>query len=245
MDLNKLNSMTKYPSILTYHALGEKGTLKNEVLVPFNGPAILTEKVDGTNGRIILFPDGLFIIGSRDELLYASGDLIKNPSLGIVNTLEPIAKRILPSHVPIVYFLEVYGGNVGNNCKQYTGNKMFGCRLFDVAIIENEKEIMEMPIEKIASWRDHGGQTFGNEDVLKDISSSYCIPLTPRIGVDAIPTDIKETYDWMKTKIVSTLAALDPNALNRPEGIVARTPDRSTITKLRFEDYERTFRVKR
>lgn len=71
--------MTKYPSILTYHKLGEKGKLLDEVQVPFDQPAILAEKIDGVNSRIIIFPDGLYIIGSREELLYAKGDLIGNP----------------------------------------------------------------------------------------------------------------------------------------------------------------------
>jgi hypothetical protein len=236
-DLNKLNSMTKYPSILTFHKMGERGRLKNEVQVPFEGPAILTEKVNGTNGRIILWPDGFYIIGSRDELLYAKGDLVGNPSLGIVNALKPIAENMVSSNTLRVYYLEVYGGNI-DGFKQYTGNKNVGCRLFDVAMIQNKDEIMEMTVEKIASWRDHGGQHFANEDSLKNIK----LPITPRIGVEVIPTDLKETYEWMKTKIADTQVKLDSGALGRPEGIVARTIDRSTIAKLRFEDYERTLR---
>jgi hypothetical protein len=45
IDLGKLNSMTKYPSILTYHELGDKGVLKDALLVPFSGRVIGTEKV--------------------------------------------------------------------------------------------------------------------------------------------------------------------------------------------------------
>ncbi|WP_236142941.1 RNA ligase family protein [Nostoc sp. CMAA1605] len=89
-DLNKLNSLTKYPSIPTYHALGEKGKLLEET-VTFDGEVILTEKVDGTNSRIILLPDGNYVLGSREELLFAKGDLIGNPALGIVNSLKGVA----------------------------------------------------------------------------------------------------------------------------------------------------------
>ncbi len=53
VDLGKLNSMTKYPSILTYHALGDKGLLQETVQIPFEGRVIGTEKVDGTNTRLI------------------------------------------------------------------------------------------------------------------------------------------------------------------------------------------------
>ena len=79
-DLNKLNSMTKYPSIPTYHTLGDKGTLLEQT-VSFEGKVVLTEKVDGTNSRIILLPDVNFVLGSREELLFAKGDLIGNPAL--------------------------------------------------------------------------------------------------------------------------------------------------------------------
>lgn len=88
-DLNKLNSMTKYPSIPTYHTLGNKGVLLEET-VRFEGEVVLTEKVDGTN-RIILLPDGNFVLGSREELLFAKGDLIGNPALGIVDALKSVA----------------------------------------------------------------------------------------------------------------------------------------------------------
>lgn len=92
-DLSKLNSMTKYPSIPTYHTLGEKGALLEET-VPFEGEIVLTEKVDGTNSRIILLPDGTFILGSREELLFAKGDLIGNPALGIVEALKAVASTL-------------------------------------------------------------------------------------------------------------------------------------------------------
>ncbi len=72
--------MTKYPSIPTYHALDPRnGGLLDET-VPFTGTVLATEKVDGTNARIVQLPDGGYLLGSREELLYAKGDLIGNPS---------------------------------------------------------------------------------------------------------------------------------------------------------------------
>ncbi|WP_197999772.1 RNA ligase family protein [Gimesia chilikensis] len=125
LDLTKLNSATKYPSIPTYHALGERGALLAET-VDFNGePLIATEKVDGTNSRIILMPNGCYLIGSREELLHARGDLIHNPALGIVETLKPTADRIVetvstPADVITVVYLETYGGKTTAAAKQYT-----------------------------------------------------------------------------------------------------------------------------
>lgn len=241
--------MTKYPSIKTYHVIGEKGRLKNEILVNFNNKeGILTEKIDGVNGRIIFCPNERYIIGSREELLYAQGDLIGNNQLGIVSTLKEIAEKIHENTgmqrlniIEVMYF-EVLGGNTTKNSKQYTGSKQTGYRLFDIAEIKNTDELMAMSREQIANWRDNGGQQFCDEETLTKVSKMLSIELTPRIGVSKIPTDIKETYDWMKTTIKTTNVKLDNDGLGRPEGIVARTPDRSIIAKLRFEDYERTLK---
>lgn len=245
--INEINSMTKYPSIKTYHRMAEKGKLTNEVQVPFDKPAILTEKVDGTNARIIVFSDGFYIIGSRDELLYAKGDLIVNPQLGIVSTLKPIAEKIEP--LPqmfgcvMVYYFEVFGGNISKASKQYTGNEKFGARLFDIAYIEDRENICSLPIEKIANWRNNGGQNFFSEDSLTFHARTLNLEVTPRINVSyPIPTDIKETFDWLKSQIKVSNVVLDNSAIGKPEGIVIRTEDRSRIAKLRFDEYERTFR---
>lgn len=58
VDLSKLNSATKYPSILTYHVIGAKGILQDDVLTYFPAATTLigTEKIDGTNARMIFMP---------------------------------------------------------------------------------------------------------------------------------------------------------------------------------------------
>src|SRR6478752_4862424 len=94
IDLGKLNSMTKYPSILTYHTLGEKGLLQERVQIPFEGRVIGTEKVDGTNARLIFCPDESVIVGSREDLLWERRDLIGNPSMGIVEALKEPVNRL-------------------------------------------------------------------------------------------------------------------------------------------------------
>jgi len=185
MDLNKLNSMTKYPSILTYHKLGEKGRLLDEVQVEFDCPVIVTEKIDGVNARIILFPDGFYIIGSREELLYGRGDLIGNPQLGIVDELKPVAQNLTTPNVLTVCYFEVYGGSVTKNSKQYTNEKRMGHRLFDIVEIPNFEYFYHLPIEQIASWRDNGGQKFLSESELHEIQ----LKLTPRTGIDFYQRD--------------------------------------------------------
>src|ERR1043165_1712275 len=91
--LAAVNSMTKYPSIPTYHALDPRNGNLTDETVPFNGPVFGTEKIDGANARIILLSDDTYLLGSREELLYAKGDLIENPSQGIVTALKPVAEK--------------------------------------------------------------------------------------------------------------------------------------------------------
>jgi len=93
-DLRALNSATKYPSILTYHKLGERGRLTDVLNIDPQGSLVVTEKVDGTNTRVIFMPDGYFLIGSREHLLYAKGDLIGNPALGIVESIKDLAEQM-------------------------------------------------------------------------------------------------------------------------------------------------------
>src|SRR3954468_7220706 len=107
INLAKLNSLTKYPSIPTYHALGEKGRLSESVLVRFEGECIATEKIDGTNARLICTPEGV-LAGSREDLLWATGDLIHNPAMGIVAALRDHA-RSMASAPPPETLLVVYG----------------------------------------------------------------------------------------------------------------------------------------
>ena len=76
-DFDKLNSLTKYPSILTYHELGTKGGLKEGLVEgkSFAGQEVyITEKVDGTNGRVVFATNDKgevvdYLLGSRENLL--------------------------------------------------------------------------------------------------------------------------------------------------------------------------------
>ena len=100
IDLGKLNSMTKYPSILTYHNLGDKGILQETVQIPFEGRVIGTEKVDGTNTRMIFCPDQSVVVGSREDLLWERRDLIGNPAMGIVEAVKETVQRLVRRSLP-------------------------------------------------------------------------------------------------------------------------------------------------
>jgi hypothetical protein len=250
VDLAKLNSLTKYPSIPTYHTLDPKnGSLLDEATA-FAGAVIGTEKVDGTNSRIISLPDGSYLLGSREELLYARGDLIGNPALGIVDALKITADRLCDgSRAEItVYYVEVFGGKVTGASKQYTGEQRVSFRLFDAARLSEYDALLAQPAAQIALWRESGGQSFATEAALQEIAAQHGLTLTPRlftIGAAELPRDIPETQAFLRAHLAETRCRLDDAAGGRPEGIVLRAPDRSTIAKARFEDYERTLKRKR
>lgn len=111
--LQKVNSATKYPSIETYHQIGDRGRLDSALTLGPYGDyerVIGTEKVDGSNSRVILLPCELphicgpadgelepefhMLYGSREELLHADGDMVFNPMNGIVPALRDIARSI-------------------------------------------------------------------------------------------------------------------------------------------------------
>lgn len=249
INLRALNSLTKYPSIPTYHELDPRngGLLDNPVT--FSGEVIGTEKVDGTNSRIVMLPDGGYMLGSRENLLYASGDLIGDPAQGIVDNLRPVADNLNPVHASVnaavVFYLELYGGKIGGQAKQYSTRGAIGWRLFDVAYIDRLDERIEWPAERISTWRDSGGQEFAGERDLTDEAKNNGFDLTPRLFTtyaDTLPRSIEGMHELLTNQLPETLVGLDDSGQGRAEGIVLRAADRSVVAKARFQDYERTLK---
>jgi hypothetical protein len=250
VDLDALNSLTKYPSIPTYHALDPRNGNLTETAVRFSGDVVGTEKVDGTNARIITLPNGMYLIGSREELLHAQGDLIANPSQGIVNALRPIADTLpqVTGDAIRVHYLEVYGHKIGKVATQYTGDQRVDARLFDVAVFGDYAEQLTWSQQRIAAWREAGNQPFVSEKDLTAAAAEHGLTPTPRLfTVDAaeLPTEIGRTSEWLAERLPRTHSAIDDTAGGEAEGIVLRTTDRSVIAKARFQDYRRTINRRR
>ncbi|MFF4417047.1 RNA ligase family protein [Streptosporangium sp. NPDC001559] len=244
-DLRKLNSMTKYPSIPTHHALDSKNGGLLEEPTQYEGPVIGTEKVDGTNGRIVLLPDGNWLIGSREDLLTARGDIVHNPALGIVDALRGVAEKAATLGSGgfgevLVLYLEVYGSKQLPAWKHY-GEGQAAVRMFDV--MTAPVDMLDWPVERIASWRQNGGQIFGSEKVLADLAAQAGVDLTPRLfeidGSD-LPGDVEGMRAFLEQYKTTQVATSGEPGLN--EGVVLRSPDRSVITKARFQDYDRTLK---
>lgn len=246
-DLSKINSITKYPAIPTYHTLDPKNGGLLEEATAFEETVLGTEKIDGTNARIICLPDRSFLLGSREEMLYGQGDLVGNPALGIVEALKATAETLADSDQDgiRVFYFEVFGGKVTGASKQYTGTQRVSFRLFDLMHLTDYEAVLEKELPEISSWRESAGQPFAGEEELHAASEREGLTLTPRllsVEAGALPTSIGEMAAFLKEKLPVSQSVLDEDAGGRPEGIVFRTASRSVIAKARFEDYERTLK---
>jgi len=106
---------------------------------------------------------------------------IGNPALGIVDALRPVADNLasVESDQIVVHYLEVYGGKVTAASKQYTGGgKSVGYRLFDIAVVDNHTELLDWDSQRIAGWRDGGGQQFLGEAALSQAADAAGLELT-------------------------------------------------------------------
>ena len=255
-ELRKLNTITKYPSILTYHELGNKGTVIEELTSQNHqlySEEILegTEKVDGTNSRIVICGND-YLIGTREEFIYAKGDRVINDKENILLNCIPIADRIisentLSNNELLVIYGETYGKGIGRGCKNYA-NKDTAFRVFDMwsMSVDKVEELLNIDLEKLATWRERGGQPYFKIEELKKYCELYKLEKTPvlfSIKKKDFPTSIKSVYDFL-LQFKSTKVALDLENMGKSEGFVIRNSDRSYIKKVRFEEYEKTLKVK-
>lgn len=251
LNLRALNSATKYPSISTYHALDPKnGNLIEDqpTLFPAGSRVVATEKVDGTNVRIIVIGDDWFV-ASREELLAAKGDRIWNNKLDIVSSVRETAQTVAErnpcgSNMVLTVYVELYGLRCLPAWKLYGNGQLAGLRLFDISVIP--LDILNEDIERIASWRDHGGQHFLGEENLRERGRQFELKLAPRLAEmnATLPTDLQGMRDLLARLAPRSRVSLDMDSAipKFPEGIVFRSMDRSIIAKARFEDYDKTLK---
>lgn len=241
----KINTLTKYPSILTLHQLGEKGRLKNELTTPVQGERLFaTEKIDGTNARIICFGSE-FLIGAREFILHHSDDLYFDNAQGIVNGIKSLGIPIPQPEQFTVIYGEFYGGKTSANSKWY-GQDATGYRVFDVAVY-NDLSLLEMSLPELSNWREHetqNGIVYGQQFLsISEMHQQFPeLEFVPSVEFDLGDYTHTTVLNNLQQFIPKTHVALSENALMKAEGVVLRTEDRSRIVKVRFEDYERTLR---
>lgn len=249
--LAKLNSITKYPSIPTFHEMGDKGRLGEKTVDMGSGPWTVTEKVDGTNTRLILTPAG-WLVGSREELLAAEDDIVQNPALGIVAAVQKTAQAVHADYIAdgrwhskgsmVVVYGETYGFKIGAGARCYTNEPTEGgFRSFDFGLFEASdlRDLAAMPVDQIALWREAGRARFGFEGATPWTQAFQPVPW---IALAAeLPKDIAATEKWMR----GVVDACEPLAKARAmvEGVVVREKNGPRIAKMRFEDYARTLKA--
>lgn len=261
--LSKVNSLTKYPSILTYHDIYHGGvleTLTENKAFPANSILEMTEKVDGKNSRMI-FLDGDYLLGERETIVFAKDDRIRNSNIisPMLSELYPFIKsgfddKTEKSILTIIYG-ESYGYNIASKKQYVINSEQRKYRVFDIVQMPMDEvyKILEMDISKIALWRDNMNQPYLSTDKLNDFCKSFAIDRTPiikEIKASEIPIDCRETFAWMQS-FAKSKSVLDipengviPNSMYaRAEGVILRTKDRSMIRKLRFEDYQKGERM--
>ncbi len=252
---DKLNTFTKYPSILTLHELGEKGMLLDTFTTPIQGEQMFaTEKIDGTNVRILIM-NNEYIIGSRENLLHYKGEMFYGTDLDIVESLYKILNNKFPEYYsekfPLcVLYGELYGGKVHANSKNY-GTSTVGFRLFDVAqYSKSDMMMLNFERDEISRWREHEtseGIAYGQDFLPRNEAKVECaeFDFVPEVPFDLGDMSHETIYRNMKKFLPETLVALTDTALKQPEGLVIRNMNRTKIVKIRFEDYERTFKRKK
>lgn len=243
----KINTLTKYPSILTLHQLGEKGVLTDDLTTDIEGETLYaTEKIDGTNVRLVCYGHE-FLIGSRKEILHYSGDLYWSESMGIVDTIFDLKVPFMKANKLMVIYGELFGGKITAKSKNY-GKDKHGFRVFDIVVFDDEQKLIDLlqsDLSTISRWREHQegtslkyGQNFLDIDTLKEFPYN----LAPSVEFNLDSFDHETVLKAMEESIPETKVALSESAQMKPEGLILRTHDRSKIVKIRFEDYYRTLK---
>ncbi len=247
--IDKINTLTKYSSILTLHQFGERGRFTNDLTttISLSDELFATEKIDGTNVRIICLGNE-YLIGSRGFILHYSEDLCYNPSQSIVENIKKLVNIPTSFRNLTIIYGELFGGKVSKNSKQYGAKDELGFRVFDIAQIK-DLSILEKNQEEISKWREHQtsdglvyGQDFLSVSALQEHCNRLNLPIVPRLNINIPDWSHQSVLAYLNQEIPQTNVALSAQAGMKPEGIIVRNADRSKIVKLRFEDYKRTLR---
>lgn len=222
------------------HALGERGRLTSDLTTEllFSQPILATEKLDGTSTCILVFADGSYLVGSRENLLTASGDLFYDPAVGIVEGLRRVIFPTLadtqgllpalayptangqPAPLTVVYG-EFYGGKVTANSKNYALPDQVGFRLFDVAVFADEASLaqqLQADVRELSAWREtetptgiRYGQPFLTELELAAYARRVglaAVPQLPPFAASATEATHGYVLDWLRQHVPHTQAPL-------------------------------------
>ena len=219
-DLGRLLSRTNPPPIPGYHPPDDDGRPCGVAVRP-PGDAIVVELIEGVTVRLILAPDGSYLIGDARRWLHAAEDLIANPSHGVVAAVRPLAERLPPRGEWRAVFGVVFGGKTPG-AERYTSRRETGYRITDVATPTDD------------------GLAFLGENELQAFAAEAKVPLAPRVArfpARDLPTRPDATRDFLAELLPGSQCRLDAGADGDPAGVILRTADRSWIAAVRFAEY--------
>jgi hypothetical protein len=225
--------------------LGERGRLTNELTTTIEGEKLYaTEKIDGTNVRIICYGSE-YLIGAREFILHHSDDLYFDNAQGIVEGIKNLNIKIPYVEQFTVIYGEFYGGKTSANSKWY-GQEKNGFRVFDIAIY-NDLSILDLSLPEISKWREtetSNGIIYGQNFITRSQMETQFpdFQFAPLIEFDLGDMSHNTVLSNLKKFIPTTNVALSTSALNKAEGVILRNEDRTKIVKVRFEDYEKTLK---
>jgi len=148
--MDQLNGMTKYPSIYPIHLREMKGKkmlmIDKKVHNLRSKDFFITEKIDGTNIRIIIDKKNNVVIGGRNDLLAYSKDILvqnKNNVIDVLNeyltwsNIRELQESSIFNKIDLlVLYGELFGEGIQKKGKFY-GKKNF--RLFAARSFNEEK----------------------------------------------------------------------------------------------------------
>lgn len=272
LNSKKANSLTKYPSIQTYHKIGEGGILEEKLTFPHDNKKLyITEKIDGINVRIIILKHEDkydYIIGGREDWLHAKGDRAilakEKKKIAYISNIaecliEGLEDYILPDTL-YCFYGELHGSKLQKSWKNYTCHEdTYGFRVFDAW--DMPLNIFEDLVDSLdengcSLWRENGKQPYWSVNLLSQriehmqekIADGFAkllrVPYIETKELKEIPESIQGAYEFLKRYQYTNVNLDNEHRTDSPkaEGIVIRNDDRSYIAKLRFEDYERTLR---
>lgn len=218
---NQVLDIPEYPKIETLFDRNDKfKVMLDKIRLP-EFEAIkhwhVTEKIDGTNFRIALRPDGQMFIGGRTDKAQLNPKLVKKADS--IFTPECLKKALWIENESvrplIVLFCEAYGCNI-----QHGGNynKDYNFRIYDVLV------------EHIwLKW-----------DSVKEITEKICIKTVPDLGV----FELDDAISYIVNKPKSIVAREESGKEYLMEGIVAKSEPlmltrmgKRIIWKLKVNDF--------
>lgn len=227
LNCKKANSLTKYPSIQTYHKIKEGGILDEDLTFPHDNKKLyITEKIDGMNVRIIILKhknEYDYIIGGREDWIYAKGDrAIQTKEKKKIEYISNVAESLIAGLKDCIlentlycFYGELHGSKLQKSWRNYTRHEdTYGFRLFDAwdMTLEDFQKIIDLLNENgCSSWRENGMQPYWSvnllseriEHIQKEVPEGFIkilkVPYIENKELKEIPESIYGAYQFLKS----------------------------------------------